>query len=363
MSDIVERPSDGLRPLEQGSRILIAMDKFRGTASARELCDVVGEVVGQLGYAPDVQPMSDGGEGFREAFSGELVQVEVSGPLGEPESAGVTLVASDAGPVAIIESADAVGRQRLPSPTGDQALSASSEGVGELILAAAKLGATSVLVGLGGSATSDGGLGCYEVLRDHGGLPVPVIAATDVTAHFRGARRYAHQKGVREEDLDFVDERLQTVRSLYLEEQGIDVDPIERTGAAGGIPGALAALGASLVDGLAAVASAVDLEARIDLASMVISGEGRFDDGSLEGKVTGGLAALIGGRVPLLLVCGSVEPLAAKQSLARFNDLHFLDLSARAGLEAATSDVLGTLRETLREELQGTLTSRQRRRS
>jgi glycerate kinase len=361
MTGAVENSKQSFSPIAPGSRILVAMDKFRGTASALELCEVVSDVVRQLDCEPDSQPMSDGGEGFREAFTGETFLVEVPGPLGEVERAGVTLVTGAAGPVAIIECADAVGRQYLPSPSGDQALAASSAGVGELILAAANLGATSVLIGLGGSATSDGGLGCYEVLRDHGGLPVPVIAATDVTARFSGARRYAHQKGVREEDLGLIDERLEEVRALYLREQGVDVQSLERSGAAGGIPGALAALGASLVDGLEAVANAAALASRIAAASMVVTGEGRFDEGSLEGKVTGGLAAMIDGRVPLLILCGSVEPHAAQQLLARFDNLRFLDLSERVGVHAATSNVFGSILATLLEELRGTVTSRQRR--
>ncbi len=347
--------------LAHGSQILVAMDKFRGTASALELCEVVGEVVRELGFEPDCQPMSDGGEGFREAFAGETSHVEVRGPLGETESAGVTLVATGHGTIAVIESADAVGRQHLASPTGDEALAASSEGVGELILAAAKLGATSVLLGLGGSATSDGGRGCYEVLRDDGGLPVPVTAATDVSARFSGARRYAHQKGVREEDLHLVDERLAEVRYLYLKERGVDVETLERTGAAGGIPGALAALGATLVDGLEAVAGAVDLTSRMKAASMIITGEGRFDDGSLEGKVTGGLARMTDGRLPLLIVCGSVDAHAQSDLRSRYDNLRFVDLSVRVGAEAATNDVVGSIRSVLLEELRSTLTSRQRR--
>jgi glycerate kinase len=344
-------------PPAPGSRILIAFDKFRGTASALELCEVASDVVRQLGYEPDVQPLSDGGEGFRDAFSGETFEVQVSGPLGEPEQAHITLVVGDEGPVAVVESADAVGRHRLPSPTGDQALAASSEGVGELVLAAAALGAASIVVGLGGSATSDGGLGCYRVLSEHGGLRVPVVAATDVTARFSGARRYAHQKGVREEDLVLVDERLDHVRAIYLEERGVDVETLERAGAAGGIPGALAALGASLVDGLSAVAGAVDLASRIKSASLVISGEGRFDDGSLEGKVTSGLAAMTDGRAPLLLVCGAIEPEAQQLLEARFAHVHFVDLSARVGASRSAADVRGSLREVLHDELRHDLTS------
>ena len=192
---------------------------------------------------------------------------------------------------------------------------------------------------------------------------MPVIAATDVTARFSGARRYALQKGVREGDLALVDGRLAELRSRYLHEQGIDVETLERTGAAGGIPGALTALGASLVGGLDAVVQVVDLASRVEATDMVITGEGRFDEGSLEGKVTGGLAALAAGRVPLLLVCGSVQAQAEEQLLARYNNLHFLDLSAMVGPEAATRDVVGSIARVLREALHEAATTHQRRRA
>jgi glycerate kinase len=340
--------------LEPGSRILIAMDKFRGTASALELCDTVSDAVLELGHVPDVQPMSDGGEGFREAFEGDHFNVNVSGPLGESVCAGITLRVTDTGTIAIIESADAVGRQYLVEPTGNEALAASSAGVGELILAAVDLGASTVLVGLGGSATSDGGLGCYEVLREREGLSVTLIGATDVTARFSGARRYARQKGVREEDLGLVDEGLEKIRRRYLAETGVDVETIDRTGAAGGIPGALAALGGSLVDGLEAVANAVELRTRIGRADLVITGEGRFDAGSLEGKVTAGLAAMINSATPLLLVCGSVESFAVDELTNQFDNVRTVSLTDRVGDEEATQHVLGALRRVVLEELTDT---------
>jgi glycerate kinase len=327
------------------------MDKFRGTATAVELCEVVDGVVRELGGTSDVQPLSDGGEGFRDAFDGNVVEVRVSGPLGETVSAGITFSSRDSGRTAILECADAIGRDHLANPTSEEALAASSTGVGELIVAAAERGAETIFLGLGGSATSDGGLGCYEFLREHGGLPVPVIAATDVLARFSGARRYAQQKGVREEDLSVIDERLERVRAIYFEEHGVDVETLDRTGAAGGIAGAIAALGGSLVDGLEAVAGAVDLPERISRASLVISGEGRLDEGSLEGKVTGGMAAMTGGRVPLLLVCGSAETSAAKAFVSRYEHARIVALSERVGMERALGDVLGALREVLRMEL------------
>src|SRR5271155_1194589 len=166
--------------------VLAAMDKFRGTATAREISDAVVRAARNAGVVPDGQPMSDGGEGFRDAFAGDEVVVEVPGPLGETVSAGITVFNTPDGPQAVLEVAEVIGRERLLAPTGDEALRATSAGAGHLLLAAQRLGVTSILIGCGGSSTSDGGLGCYRVLKDGGGLLVPVTVATDVTARFSG---------------------------------------------------------------------------------------------------------------------------------------------------------------------------------
>jgi glycerate 2-kinase len=331
--------------------VLAAMDKFRGTATASELCDDVARAAIANECSVDLQPMSDGGEGFRGAFRGNEVLIDVPGPLGAFVHAPLTLVSESGGLLAVFEVADVVGRQLLVSPSSKQALAASSAGVGQLIVAAVELGARSILVGCGGSATSDGGLGCYEVLRDAGGLSVPLTAATDVTAHFSGARRYAEQKGVAASDLKRVDERLSDIRTLYLAEQGIDVESLERTGASGGIPGALAALGASLASGFESVVNAVALEQRLESASLVVTGEGRLDHGSLEGKVTVGIAELVNERVPLLVVCGSVDDEAADVFRRRFPTATVVSLVERFGETKAMRDVRSCVSAVVNDEI------------
>lgn len=333
--------------------VLVAMDKFRGTASARQLSEAVAKVVAANNRSADVQPMSDGGEGFRDVFSGEVVVVEVPGPLGAPVAVPITLSDSSSGRLAILEVAEVVGRSHLVSPTRSQALAASSAGAGHLILSAARLGATSILIGCGGSATSDGGLGCYQVLRDFGGLPVPVTVATDVTARFSGLRRYAEQKGVNPKDLGIIAQRLDEVRALYLKEQGVDVELLDRSGASGGIPGALAALGGVLTSGLDAVAGSVDLLKRLRRSSLVITGEGRFDEGSLEGKVTGGIASLMDVGAALLVVCGSAEHVATRRFISGFPNARVISLVERFGKRRAMSEVLVCVEIVVAEEIDG----------
>lgn len=320
--------------------VLAAMDKFRGTASARGLSDAVARVVNSHNIACDVQPMSDGGEGFRDVFVGEVVTVDVPALFGEVTEVPITLCDTPLGRLAVLEVAEVVGRSQNAALSNQEALEASSDGVGHLIVRSISLGAERILIGAGGSATSDAGLGCYRVLKDAGGLPVPVTVATDVTATFAGLRRYAGQKGVNPRDMRVVDERIEQARALYLHEGGVDIAQVERTGAAGGIPGALFALGASLTSGLDAVADTVDLPERIHRSSLVVTGEGRFDEGSLEGKVVAGLAPMLSEGLSLLVVSGSADRDAVRKFVAHFANVRVISLVERFGKRRSMTDVL-----------------------
>jgi glycerate kinase len=322
------------------SQVVIAMDKFRGTANAPALCDAVAIAAQRHGLNVDAQPMSDGGEGFSDAFDGDEIMVEACGPLEEPTTARIKLSRSAHGVVGIIEVADVIGRDRLLNPASYQALAASSRGVGYLVVACQEEGVDSIIVGCGGSSTSDGGLGCYWYVRDHGGLKVPVMVATDITARFSGAIRYAVQKGVSPDDLHIITRRLEAIRRTYCTEQGVDVERIERTGAAGGIAGGLIALGAAPISGFDAVASAVRLKERIQRADLVITGEGSFDKGSLEGKVTVSLAEHLTRGTRLVLICGTVDTGAATRFQSRFPDSLIISLTERYGLERSLHDTL-----------------------
>lgn len=340
---------DGAR---QPGIILAAMDKFRGTASARDLNDTVARVAGEHGHDVDLQLVSDGGEGFIDAFPGDVVTLEVPGALSHPVEARIKVDVSSGTRRAVLEVADVVGRNLRGNPSGADALAATSDGVGHLILAAVRMGANSVLVGCGDTATSDAGLGCYQVLSDAGGVPVPVTAATDVTARFSGALRYAVQKGVDPGDLGLVEHRFSVARARYLDERGVDVEALERTGAAGGLSGALVALGAYLTSGFDAVAGSVELLGRVERASLVVTGEGRLDLGSLEGKVAVGLATMTDRRSDLLVVCGAVDHEARRLFLERFPRAALVSLEDRFGVERSSSMVLECLAIVVRDHLE-----------
>ena len=311
-------------------RVLLAVDKFRSTASASDIVVAVGRALATHDVPFDAVALSDGGEGFRSAFEGPVAWLSARGAWGDPHDVPLTVTAWDGVATGILEVAEIIGRspQSVDSAT---ALAASSAGVGEALLAAARRGVAHVVIGCGGSATSDGGEGCYDVVRRAGGLGVRVSAATDITAPYAGALRYAEQKGVARDDLAHVAQRLATVRERLRRETGLDPGDVARTGAAGGLAGALYALGADVVSGFDAVATAHRLASRVAGASLVVTGEGRLDAGSLEGKVVTGVCALTRPTQRVLVVCGSVEESAADTLRARHPGVEIVDLVSRFG--------------------------------
>ncbi len=328
----------------------MAFDKFRGTATAPQLGEWVATVVRECGGDPEVVAMSDGGEGFREAFAGREIGVEVSDPFGGLHRVPVTLYRAGSATVAVATTADVVGRG-VVDPSREDALRANSRGVGELLVALGRLGVSSVLLGAGGSATSDGGLGCYEVLREAGGLPIPVTVATDVDATFLAARDFARQKGVDSRDLVAIDRRLGDARERYERECGVDVGPLARAGAAGGIAGALAALGADVTSGFDEVASVTGLAARAARAVLVVTGEGRLDASSVGGKVVGGVADVVTRADRLLVVCGAVEPIAQSRLEALHPGVRVIGLEDRVGARTSRRDLRQVLGAAVAEEL------------
>jgi glycerate kinase len=176
-------------------------------------------------------------------------------------------------------------------------------------------GATDILVGVGGSASTDGGAGALQVLAPGGGpsiLPdgVRIRVCADVRTRFLDAAAvFGPQKGAGPDTVRLLAQRLQRVREQYQDRFGVDVQSLERSGAAGGLSGGLAAIGAELVDGFGTLADAAGLDDALAGADLVVTGEGRFDAQSLAGKVVGGVIDRAGARgVPVLVVAGSADP-------------------------------------------------------
>ena len=247
--------------------------------------------------------MADGGEGtaeaLRAALGGEWKTAAVSDPFGRAVDASYALLPDGR---AVVEAAAAIGLAQLRADELDP-LRASSRGLGELIVAAQDAGARGLVVGLGDSATVDGGAGFREVV---GALPVGSLVACDVANPLLGPRGAAHafgpQKGASPAQVEELERRLGADPSLapYADLPG--------AGAAGGLGAALASLGAKLMPGSQLVADAIRLPERLRGASLVVTGEGTVDAASREGKVTGRVASLAAeAGVPCVVFGGRVE--------------------------------------------------------
>jgi glycerate kinase len=274
-------------------------------------------------------PLADGGEGTLDALlaarGGARRMTTVTGPLGDPVAAEWGRLPDG---TAVIEMARASGIGLVPGRKDP--LRASSRGTGELIAAAARAGATRIVVGMGGSACTDGGLAAVEALGwSLAGLDV--VVACDVTTEFGDAAAvYGPQKGASPAQVGLLGRRLEQLADVYRARTGVDVDALVGGGAAGGLAGGLAAIGASLEPGFDVVAGAAGLEAALDGAALVVTGEGRVDATSFAGKTVGGVlewAAELG--VPHRGVIAGQITDEAREEAAVLGDLRMLALTDR----------------------------------
>jgi glycerate kinase len=292
-------------------RVVIAPDKFKGTATARAVCRAVADRLWELGHDTVELPMADGGEGFLDALGGANRTSTVTGPTGRPVEAGWRLSRR----VAVIEMAAASGLDLVGGAEGNDPVDATTAGTGELISLAVESGARRVLVGVGGSATTDGGLGALRAMHPTQRLRgIELVVACDVRTRFVDAATvFAPQKGAGPTQVELLRRRLERLAQVFLDESGVDVQALEGSGAAGGLAGGLATVGAELVSGFDVVADELELDEAIEGADLVVTGEGFLDDESFDGKVVGGVASLAHSLgVPCLAVVGEVvEPLPA----------------------------------------------------
>jgi glycerate kinase len=322
-------------------RILIAPDKFKGTLSGPEAAAAIAAAL--EGHELTILPVADGGEGTARAIGdslgGRWIEVEVSGPLGAPVVAGFSLVVDESGGgLAVMEMSQASGLALLDDGELDP-WAASTRGTGELLLAARECGVDRILIGIGGSATNDGGAGMAAALGfrflDADGeeideipercgeavdvvpdlaLDLPEITvACDVTNPLLGqngaTRIYGPQKGVTQADFERHEERLSKFADAVVTGFGRDVREEPGAGAAGGLGfGLMSFCDAELHSGFEVVADALGLAEAVAAADLVITGEGALDAQSLMGKAPAGVAALAReAGVPVVAFCGICE--------------------------------------------------------
>ena len=213
--------------------------------------------------------------------------------------------------------------------------------MGELILAAIGAGATTIIVGCGGSATTDGGWGAVSAILNGGGIgEVALIAATDVTTTFTAAARvFGPQKGADAPTVLRMEQRLESCAARLDELAGRPVTTAPRSGAAGGLAGALMALGARSASGVDVIATLIKLEQRLAQADLVLTGEGSLDATTLEGKVVTWLVDRTPPSARLAVIAGSVEPgIAAALTRRRGHTVDVLSLTKLVGADRAHHD-------------------------
>jgi glycerate kinase len=268
--------------------ILVAPDSFKGTFSAAQVAAAIGRGLQAGGRPVDLCPVADGGEGtlaaLAESLGAEVVTASVTDPLGRPIPAQFAI----GGAIAIIETAAASGLNLVTESERD-AVAATTAGTGELIATAVAAGADTIYLGVGGSATTDGGAGAITAIRAAGGLDgARLVVLCDVRTTFEDAARvFGPQKGASPDQVRSLTRRLAAF------DRRLDRDPrgVPMTGAAGGLSGGLwAAFGAELVPGAAFVLDAVGFDARMRAARAVICGEGKLDQQSLVGKIVSEVA-------------------------------------------------------------------------
>jgi glycerate kinase len=334
-------------------RVLVVPDKFKGSVTAAEAADALA--TGLLTARPDLEvvrlPVADGGDGTLAAAVSagyELVPVIADGPTGEPVGTAFAVLAD----TAVVELADVTGLRRLPGSPAP--LTASTYGVGQVIAAALDYGARTVVLGIGGSASTDGGAGMLQALGlrlagedgaqlgrggaalaalvsvDPAGLDqlpgagATVLVASDVENPLLGpsgaAAVFGPQKGASPGDVALLDLAMARWAAVTESVIGRDVAAEPGAGAAGGTGfGAMAYLGARLVPGVELVLGLVGFGAALTGASLVITGEGSLDSQSLGGKAPVGVARAAGRHgVPVVVVAGRVSLTEAEIAAAGF---------------------------------------------
>jgi len=359
-------------------RVLIAPDCFGGTLSAPEAAEAIA--AGWRGGAPDDEltlcPLADGGPGFVDVLhaglGGELHRMSVPGPLDRYVDAVWLEHRDERGSTAYLECAQACGLHLVPKEERDS-LAAATIGVGELVAAARDAGVHTIVVGLGGSASTDGGSGLLRALgaipldadgqplRQGGGALVDcdrlsgvpdlkdirLVAASDVEnpllGRYGAARVFGPQKGADDLAVRRLERSMTRWADVLAELADRDIRDEQGAGAAGGLGAALIALGAEVTSGAGLVRELTGLDGALDAAQLVVTGEGSFDFQSLRGKLVTKVAGAAAERaVPCVVLAGQVS-VGRRRAAAAGVERAYSVAEHVGSAEASLADPAGTL--------------------
>lgn len=372
-------------------KIILAPDSFKGTLSAAQVCGLLKAVV--LKYFPECEvktfPMSDGGEGFLDAMllaaGGKKTRIRVTGPLGSEIDADYGVLADGR---VVIEMAAASGLTLLGEHNRD-AFNATSYGTGQLMRHALQQGYRDLIIGLGGSATVDGGAGAAAALgvsyrdtkdneiRSGAGLislthidltqmepglrDAKITFAVDVTNPLYGengaARIFGPQKGASPDQVFLLDRGLENLGRLLEKRTGLDLQKLPGSGAAGGLASPFVAFAAAKIEsGIQMVMDAYQLDAELENCDLVVTGEGCTDAQSVMGKVLSGIGNRgLSRKVPVIAISGMIadgyqavygQGISAVFSTVRSaDDLINISENAEARLQSTAEDVLRLIKD------------------
>jgi glycerate kinase len=328
-------------------RVLAAADKFKGTATAAQVCAAIGHACWDLGIDCVEMPMADGGEGTLDVLGGPNRTTTVTGPLGTAVEAQWRLHRG----VAVIEMARASGLTLAGGAEHNDPIAATTAGTGELINIALNEGAKKIIVCLGGSATTDGGYGALRAIGTPARLlAVDFLVACDVDTFFIDAASvFAPQKGATSSQVKLLTGRLERLVQVYQEDFNIDISTIPGSGAAGGLAGALAALGATLMPGFDIVAEENDFDDALRDIDLVITGEGLLDDTSFDGKVVGSVLSYAReAKKKTVAIVGDIDEVT---DVSQYSDMQVVSLTEKFGAEQSQQQVLRCIEDAARELL------------
>ena len=359
-------------------KIVVAPDKFKGSLTAARAADAITRgarsIYPHAAFA--LRPLADGGEGTLDAFvtarGARVLDVEVEGPLGDKRFAPVALL--DSGE-AVIEMATASGLLWTGTPDAVSALRASTVGTGQLLRAALQTEVDRVIVGVGGSASTDGGTGAASAagwrFLDRGGNVLPrgggsladlhaierppsehrgkteILAACDVDNPLIGdrgsARAFAAQKGAGRDEIRVLEQGLERLATVIARDVGVDISEVSHGGAGGGMgAGLMAFFGAKLTSGFELLADTTRMDDVLRSADMVITGEGRIDEQSFAGKAPIALARRVSAfKVPVIAVTGDLA--VDKARLKRDGIVDAIGIEQSGGGQRASTDPEGAV--------------------
>ncbi len=360
-------------------KILLLSDSFKGTLSSKNICETSTKLVKDLyndKIILDAYPIADGGEGSLEAFKNYICgnYININSIDSEKTILNTYYLFNDFTKVAFIDSSKIIGLENIKNKVSP--LNRTSYGLGEAIKDALNKGSKKIYISLGGSSTNDGGVGLLTSLGikffnknnelttnvldladfDLSSMinlkDIEIVCLCDVNNKFIGnngaSKVFAKQKGYSDKEIELLEESMIRFNNLIKNKLNVDLSLIEKSGAAGGISGALYAfLNAKLISGIDTILDLIDFKNIQDKYDYIITGEGCFDNQSLNGKVVGEIYNYLKDKEKLIILCGKSlindDRFKVYETSKGINDFNYMKDNAQILYKSKLNDILSNL--------------------